>query len=759
MKLSREEVVRRVNAHLIQHLRFEASHEVKVVSPLSLLSAHRFDVLAKYIYAKHRRLGNDLSWAISLYRAHLEVWGGFEELDGSGKNSFEKYLQAFNSTLDQVERKGFDTKESILPVGRRGQIIDGAHRLASCIAHGIEPTVVIFDHDEERYSADSFSNMGLSEVYLDAMAVEYAKLKPQCHIVCLFPKAISRVNDVRKTLEQYGSVVYEKAILFENNGPINLIAQLYKGEHWLGRRSEGWPGAESHVRNKFEKGVPVTFFLYECADLLLVKEVKARIRSLYDMGNDSVHVNDTYEETVRIAEQVFNANSVHLLNEGDLTKPYRIHEWRQQFLQDIQSKGYNPDSLIVDASSVLALYGLRDSNDLDFLSATGGEEKFSNELIRCHNKELGYYAHTLGQMLHDPSLHLYYDGLKYCTLGVVAAMKRNRSEEKDFDDLRLIQNVGCGEKVVFKKPYASRAMKRRLRELVKIVVPASLRPTARRLFNAIRDGRNLIRQLPETFRSGDLSMLYQGWTLYYSPRTSLIERIRFGQIYEPDVTTAIVRSLQKNHAPVVIDVGANIGLITLNILKYYPSAKIFAFEPGPHQRQLLTRTINSNQLAGKVQVSDLALSDTNGVTTFTVHSSRHSSGDGFKDTGRAGRARQINVTTQRLDDWWKANNEPCVHLLKIDTEGAELAVLRGAHCMLSKLAPIILFELCLTNLAVYSHSAHDVYDEIVSLGYQIKTLAGTEVTRDKLASYMELFEEFLAIPSSRFDSPNKQHQV
>jgi precorrin-6B methylase 2 len=58
----------------------------------------------------------------------------------------------------------------------------------------------------------------------------------------------------------------------------------------------------------------------------------------------------------------------------------------------------------------------------------------------------------------------------------------------------------------------------------------------------------------------------------------------------------IVAELTKAATPTFLDVGANIGLMTLNVLASVPSARIHAFEPGPDQRSLLERTIAANRL-------------------------------------------------------------------------------------------------------------------------------------------------------------------
>ena len=114
--ISKVEVIHRVNPHLLNILPFETEHERYLLPPESFLSHRRFDVMAKYIYAKHRENDLALDWARNIYKEHLKVWGGFVEGDGSGKDSFEKYLNSFNSLLDSI-KNAFNENISVLPVG------------------------------------------------------------------------------------------------------------------------------------------------------------------------------------------------------------------------------------------------------------------------------------------------------------------------------------------------------------------------------------------------------------------------------------------------------------------------------------------------------------------------------------------------------------------------------------------------------------------------------------------------------------------
>ena len=750
MKIKKQNLIRKVNAQLIHHLQFEEEHEIDELPFRKLINPARFDVIIKYLYAKAYMNSFDLKFATDAYKEHLKVWCGFVEGDLTGKDSFEKYLTAFNQLLDSVALDGFDKEKSYLPVGSNGIVIDGSHRAAACIAYQSDPLIVKFDHPEATYDAAFFKGIGVSQVYLDAAAIEYAKINTNTYVVCLFPVGVHKRVQVESVLSEYGITVYDKEIPLYNFGPVNAIAQMYKGEHWLGSREKGWPGALEHAKNKFTNDSPLQIYLFECHDLLLVKEAKAKIRSLFPFGNNSVHVNDLHEETIRLAEQLFNENSIHLFNHGDLSIRNKVFEFHELFKKDLAEKKYDNENICVDSSSVLSLYGLRESNDYDYLIFKDEGQVFSDPLINNHNHELKYYGKELGVLVFDPKYYLYYDGIKYSSLKTVLRMKNNRAEEKDLKDIELAQSLirNPSSQVPWKPLHgkikiipSGKAMR-----LIISCIPSTILPFAKRVFRKLRAIKEFLPKIPDYFCIGDIKMKYQGLWLYYSVGTSLIDRIRAGQIYEPDVTTATIRELQKYETPIVMDVGANIGLMSLNILKFFPSTKIYAFEPGPHQRELLSKTVNANSLDKQVKIYDVALSDSNGTATFSVHSTAHASGDGFKDTKRAGNTKSISVKTQKLDDWWLLNGKPKVNFVKIDTEGAELLVLRGAINFLDQIKPTLLLELTSLNLRVYDYDHFDVLEFLDKNGYILKTLAGSAVDKKNIGSYMDVFGEFIAIP-------------
>lgn len=225
---------------------------------------------------------------------------------------------------------------------------------------------------------------------------------------------------------------------------------------------------------------------------------------------------------------------------------------------------------------------------------------------------------------------------------------------------------------------------------------------------------------------------YSGFRLFYNRGNSIIERLRREPIFEPDLCASIEEELKKKDAPVFLDIGANLGLISLYLLAKVPDLKVFAFEPGPAQAELLERTVRSNGLRSRLILAKTALSDTAGLQTFYVHPKRDMSKDGLRDTQRGEKTVKIEVEVVTLDSWWKKAGSPRIDVVKLDTEGSELLVLRGAKEFLTTVRPVLYLEIEPLNLKAYPYGAPDIYRYITSLGYALSTLDGVTVIESNL---------------------------
>jgi FkbM family methyltransferase len=136
-----------------------------------------------------------------------------------------------------------------------------------------------------------------------------------------------------------------------------------------------------------------------------------------------------------------------------------------------------------------------------------------------------------------------------------------------------------------------------------------------------------------------------------------------------------------------IDAGANIGNHALFFSEFF--AKVFAFEPNPATFRLLA--INAG-LTGNIQCFDFGLSDTDGEAAFQVPKLNVGGARIVPDNAAQDASSSVKrIAVRRLDAVPDIASQD-IGLIKIDVEGNELAVLKGAAATIRRCKPIVIFE-------------------------------------------------------------------
>lgn len=135
----------------------------------------------------------------------------------------------------------------------------------------------------------------------------------------------------------------------------------------------------------------------------------------------------------------------------------------------------------------------------------------------------------------------------------------------------------------------------------------------------------------------------------------------------------------------VLDVGACEGLFAFRVLRHGLAGKVVAFEPSPVMKALLERGAAANYVADRLRVEPLAVGAQSGTVRFvTAPGAEAGRIDAAHPAGQA-------VPCTRLDDYCRAHGLSLTarDLIKIDAEGADFDVLRGAEELIRRAAPQI----------------------------------------------------------------------
>ena len=163
-------------------------------------------------------------------------------------------------------------------------------------------------------------------------------------------------------------------------------------------------------------------------------------------------------------------------------------------------------------------------------------------------------------------------------------------------------------------------------------------------------------------------------------------------IYEPNVIGALQEHLRVGDT--CLDVGGHVGYLTLLMARLVgPAGRVVAFEPVPETFEALRENVRLNHLEN-VGLECTAVGENEGMISLFCDAAQELSWtpsvSAYSVPGN--QIKRISVPVLSLDRFLESSSlRP--NLVKIDVEGAELEVLRGARKMLLEVRPVVLVEI------------------------------------------------------------------
>ncbi len=198
-------------------------------------------------------------------------------------------------------------------------------------------------------------------------------------------------------------------------------------------------------------------------------------------------------------------------------------------------------------------------------------------------------------------------------------------------------------------------------------------PTERGMYRVVRIGRRFMAtdQGPREFH------VPWGYHMTLDLNTYPDCTMAFG-LYELSTARLIKRRLRPGDH--FVDGGANIGYFTL--LAARRGAYVHAFEPMPANRERLIEHLKRNQLADRVTVYPLALTDRPGP--LRIHEPGQDEQGNHGAASLFGDGQAVDIEGGRLDDALEAGDAAKVRLIKLDIEGAEPLAIAGMTQLLGR---------------------------------------------------------------------------
>lgn len=221
----------------------------------------------------------------------------------------------------------------------------------------------------------------------------------------------------------------------------------------------------------------------------------------------------------------------------------------------------------------------------------------------------------------------------------------------------------------------------------------------------------------QRFRSGVglTQQLCESVTVRYLPQGNVSRDLYLGQFEEETIDFF---SHHLKPGMVVFDVGANIGIYSLLSAKHVgEGGAIHSFEPTPKTFAQLQVNVELNGF-GCVHLNQLAVAEQSGTSNLFLYEQNAMNSLSRQDWVGTPLG-QVAVATISLDEYIDAEGVDTVNLLKLDVEGAELGVLKGARRLLSgPNAPVVVCEFADKTTSNFGYRAADLRDYLASFGYR-----------------------------------------
>ena len=213
--------------------------------------------------------------------------------------------------------------------------------------------------------------------------------------------------------------------------------------------------------------------------------------------------------------------------------------------------------------------------------------------------------------------------------------------------------------------------------------------------------------------------------------------IRFTSNQRYDSQTKRIMQIVLEHNSTFIDVGSHKGEVLSKALKIAPQGKHYAFEPIPQIHKKLDKRYGQY-----CEIKNIGLSDHFGESSFNhVVSNPAYSGIKQRTYPKKEKIKEITIQVDTLDN--QLFDQERIDMIKIDVEGGELDVLKGAVKILKKFHPVIVFEHGKGAAEYYETTPTEVYDFLENQQYNVFTLKAFIDNNSSLSK-----EEFIALFNS-----------
>jgi hypothetical protein len=331
----------------------------------------------------------------------------------------------------------------------------------------------------------------------DEIMLQYIKCRNKCFVITVWPTATKKINEIVSYLNSKGNIYYVKEIDLSKDGIRNLMFMMYdefttseklifieKKLEYIGCNSCSNKVAFiifDNVQNHKLAGQGAPF----------KKEIRNKVAEIINKqnvwGNDLIHINDYFYQTIEYCQTILNDNSINLINNQDVRR-YTGEHMRESHLKLQTFRNWVYTNMTIEertklclmGSTVLYAYGIRKSNDIDGIlisntssevNSTTNESEAEAELnealyinfydkkskfpfadigiegskywreswtLKNNNIYNAFQISAFADIVANPRYHMYFQGMKLYLLDHEIVRKILRHGEQDYADFIMM---------------------------------------------------------------------------------------------------------------------------------------------------------------------------------------------------------------------------------------------------------------------------------------------------------------------------------
>jgi hypothetical protein len=259
----------------------------------------------------------------------------------------------------------------------------------------------------------------------DQAALDFCIANPKCRIVIVYPQAVGHNDDIKKILENYGTIVYEKRISLKNLAAYHFIKHVYFNNYYFGINANLRDRIQGKTRSCFpqdsRKNNPIRVYLLEQYNpsYLHFRQSKMAIRKIFS-SQHAIHSDHNHSAAIRFAQAVFCTNTIHFFNNRSQHYLPNIECLLDHFEQWLKKLNINQNDCCIVGESINAIYGQKDSNRIDFIYSGPAEKVKAHPVDNIYNENdndayfiFNVHKDNAARIIYNPKYHFYYRGFKF----------------------------------------------------------------------------------------------------------------------------------------------------------------------------------------------------------------------------------------------------------------------------------------------------------------------------------------------------------